>query len=722
MTESVPSRRTLFVYGSLAAAVLAATAVGFYAIKAVRTPATDDIPTTTQPSGDEQRRATASATGSGYAYYQDRLNAAGGEAGNWLLHGRTYAEERFSPLDQINDGNVHELGFDWQFDTQSSRGLEATPIVRDGVLYTTASWSVVYALDATSGKLLWSHDPKVPRAWGRKGCCDVVNRGVAVWDDRVLSATFDGRLIALDARSGTLLWETNTVDRTRNVTITGAPRVLNGKVLIGNAGAEFDVRGYVSAYNVNTGELLWRFYTVPGSIEGPHEHPELEIAAKTWSAEGEWRDTGGGGTVWDSISYDPELNTVYVGTGNGAPHARHRRSPGGGDNLFLSSILALDADTGRMKWYYQTTPADSWDFTATQHMILADLNLSGQTRKVLMQAPKNGFFYVLDRVTGELISAEKLVTVNWASHIENGRPVETGQGDYSREDKLVYPSELGGHNWHPMSYSPQTGLVYVPALERGWIHSPTAFYLFDFNPPPHLDELRRGQPTVDEGGYLKAWDPVTQQLVWQIKNNAYINGGTLATAGNLVFQGTQDGYLNAYNATTGERLLNHFLGTGVIAAPISYAVDGEQYVALMAGFGGATLFMLSDDAAARKYSNAGRLLAFKLGGGEVPMPDPVVVAAIAAAEQPSAPAPDQATQERIAKGEQLYVMNCGFCHGMFGSVSILPDLTRMKPEINAIFKQIVLDGVFEPKGMSSFADVLDEEDVESIRLYLNAGE
>ncbi|QIB64144.1 PQQ-dependent dehydrogenase, methanol/ethanol family [Kineobactrum salinum] len=651
--------------------------------------------------------------------YQQRLLRANHDSADWLLHGRTFEEQRYSSLRAINRDTVADLGLAWQFDTDSTRGLEATPIVRDGVMYTTGTWSVVYALDARTGELLWSYDPEVPGAWARRGCCDVVNRGVALWDDRVLSATFDGRLIALDARTGELLWQTNTVDRSRAVTITGAPRVLDGKVLIGNAGAEFNVRGYVSAYDVGSGELLWRFYTVPGSVDGPHEHPELELAAKTWSEEGEWLDTGGGGTVWDSISYDPELNLVYVGTGNGAPHARFRRSPGGGDNLYLSSIVALDADTGRMRWYYQTTPGDSWDFTATQQMILADMEIDGDQRKVLMQAPKNGFFYVLDRVTGELISAEKLVTITWASHIENGRPVETDQADFSEEDKLIYPSELGGHNWHPMSYSPETGLVYVPALERGWIFSPTDFYLFDFNPPAHLDELRRGQPDVDEGGYLKAWDPVRQKTVWQVKNNTFMNGGTLATAGGLVFQGTEDGYLNAYNDETGERLLHLFLGTGVIAPPITYEVDGEQYVALMAGFGGATLFMLGEDAAARRYVNDGRLLVFKLKGDEVPMPklaEPRYVPSAEAAEQTPTGTVDP---ERLRQGEQLFVRNCGFCHGMYGSRAILPDLTRMSPGINSIFEQIVLDGIFQSRGMASFKDVLSKEEVESIRLYLS---
>ena len=637
-------------------------------------------------------------------------------ADDWPLHGRTWSEERFSPLTQINHENVSTLGLAWLFDMNTVRGLEATPIVHNGVLFTTGTWSVVYAIDAKTGELLWKHDPEVPRSWSRKGCCDVVNRGVAVWDDRVFLGTFDGRLVALDAQTGKLLWEVNTIDRRKPASITGAPRVVNGKVIIGTGGAEFGVRGYVSAYDALSGERVWRIYTVPGSPDGPHEQPELEIAAKTWSRTGEWLATGGGGTVWDSLAFDPELNLLYVGTGNGAPHARHRRSPGGGDNLFLSSILALDADSGQMKWHYQTTPGDSWDYTATQHIILADLAIGGKDRKVLMQAPKNGFFYVLDRTDGELLSAEKYVTVNWASHIENGRPVETGQGDYSREDKLVYPSELGGHNWHPMSFNPGTGLVYIPAQEKGWVHSPDNFYLFDFN-VPHLEQLRRNQPAVEEGGYLIAWDPVRQKPVWQVKNATFINGGTLTTAGRLVFQGTEDGYFNAYDAVTGARLLHLYTGTGIMAPPVSYAIDGEQYIAVMAGFGGATLFMLDAAAAAMKYKNAGRLLVFKLGGTSVPLP-PVRTAS------PSSPAPimQKPGDEHMQQGEKLYVRFCGSCHGMFGSKSILPGLAGMRPEINAIFRNIVLDGAFEAKGMPGFADVLDASEVELIRQYLGASE
>ena len=407
----------------------------------------------------------------------ERIIAADREPQNWLAHGRTYGEQRYSPLQQVNAGNVEKLGLAWSYATGTTRGLQATPIVVDGRMYTTGVWSVVYALDAKTGKELWKFDPEVPRAWGRYACCDAVNRGVALWQDALYVATLDGRLLALDARTGAKRWEVNTIDRTKPYTITGAPRVVKGKVLIGNGGGEYGVRGYFSAYDAVTGKLVWRFYTVPGNPKDGFESPELAAAAKTWT--GEWWVGGGGGTAWDSMAYDPDLDTLYVGTGNGSPWARSIRSPGGGDNLYLSSILALDPDTGRLKWHYQTTPADNWDYTATQHMILADLVIAGRTRKVLMQAPKNGFFYVLDRATGELISADKYIPATWATHVDmkTGRPVETPEADWSQKTQLIIPAAFGGHNWHPMAFNPQTGLVYIPAMQPAGIYPPARDYL-----------------------------------------------------------------------------------------------------------------------------------------------------------------------------------------------------------------------------------------------------
>ncbi|MEJ8567015.1 PQQ-dependent dehydrogenase, methanol/ethanol family [Elongatibacter sediminis] len=635
---------------------------------------------------------------------------------DWPRHGYNAAEQRFSPLAQIQQNNVHELGLAWTHSLQDYRGLEATPIVVDGRMYLTGNWSRVYAFDAATGERLWSHDPEVPGEWARKGCCDVVNRGVAVWQGQVFVATFDGRLLALDAEDGTVLWEVDTIDRQRPYTITGAPRVVRGNVIIGNGGAEFGVRGYITAYDAMTGELAWRFYTVPAAPDGPFEHPELEAAAKTWSEDGAWRETGGGGTAWDSMAYDPELNLLYVGTGNGHPHARHLRSPGGGDNLYLSSILALDADTGRMAWHYQTTPADSWDYTATQSIILADLHIDGKPRQVLMQAPKNGFFYVLDRASGELLSAEKYATATWASHVDlsTGRPVETGQGEYSEQDRLVYPSELGGHNWHSMAFSPQTGLAYIPALEIPWVYSPTDFYLFDLN-VPHLDELRRGQPDVDHGGYLRAWDPVRQKLAWEVRLPALINGGVLATAGDLVFQGSQDGYLHVYSATDGTRLHSIFTGVGIIAAPITYAINGTQYIAVLAGYGGATHFMLSPSAAAHEYQNDGRILVFRLGGEAVPLPPKRAAKTVEAAVNPPTMTPD------IQRGQEIYLRNCGFCHGMSGTTPLLPDLSRVRVMGYDAFRLIVMEGVLATRGMASFSDVLSEEDLENLYQAIAAG-
>jgi PQQ-dependent dehydrogenase (methanol/ethanol family) len=387
----------------------------------------------------------------------ERIIAADKEPQNWLAHGRTYGEQRYSPLQQVNSGNVEKLGLAWSYATGTTRGLQATPIVVDGRMYTTGVWSVVYALDARTGKELWKFDPEVPRAWGRYACCDAVNRGVALWQDAVYVATLDGRLISLDARTGKKRWEVNTIDRTKPYTITGAPRVVKGKVLIGNGGGEYGVRGYFSAYDAATGKMAWRFYTVPGNPKDGFETPELAAAAKSWT--GEWWAGGGGGTAWDSMAFDPELDTLYVGTGNGSPWSRSIRSPGGGDNLFLSSILALDPDTGRLKWHYQTTPADTWDYTATQHMILADLSIEGRTRKVLMQAPKNGFFYVLDRVTGELLAADKYIPATWATHVDlkTGRPVETPEADWSHKTQLIVPAPFGGPQLAADGVQPEDG-------------------------------------------------------------------------------------------------------------------------------------------------------------------------------------------------------------------------------------------------------------------------
>jgi quinohemoprotein ethanol dehydrogenase len=662
-----------------------------------------------------------------------RIVAADREPQNWLAHGRTYGEQRYSPLEQVNDGNVGRLGLAWSFRTGTTRGLQATPLVIDGRLYATGVWSVVYALDAKTGAELWQYDPQVPRTWGRYACCDAVNRGVAAWGDAVFVGTLDGRLVSLDAKTGRKRWEVLTIDRSKPYTITGAPRVVKGKVLIGNGGGEYGVRGYVSAYDARTGKLAWRFYTVPGNPKDGFETAELERAAKTWT--GEWWVHGGGGTVWDSMAYDPELDTLYVGTGNGSPWARSIRSPGGGDNLFLSSILALDPDDGRLKWHYQVTPADNWDYTATQHIVLADLWFGDRPRKVLMQAPKNGFFYVLDRVTGELLAADKYIPATWASHVDlaTGRPVETAEGDWSKQTRLIIPAPFGGHNWHPMAYSPDTGLVYIPAMQPAGIYTPSREYLESgkytrremfWNPgvdwKAYTDTIysllqQTGGALPPDRGFLKAWDPVAKRTRWEIEHPAFWNGGLLATAGNLLFQGTGDGRFVAYAADTGRTLWSVPTMVGIVAPPITYAVDGEQYVAVLAGYGGAGAVTGGDPRtmASGKYLNDGHVLAFKLGG-KTAMPR------IAERNQgiPEPPA-IEATPAQLENGKYAYAANCMVCHGALAvSGGVTPDLRRLSSEKHSIFKQIVFDGVIHSAGMPRMGDLVSVQDVRDIQAYV----
>ncbi|MEM6572940.1 MAG: PQQ-dependent dehydrogenase, methanol/ethanol family [Pseudomonadota bacterium] len=649
----------------------------------------------------------------------DALASTGFEARgdvDWTLHGNDPGEKRFSTLDLINRDNVNRLGLAFEVPLQSTRGIEATPIMVDGTLYLTSTWSRVLAVDAVSGAVKWRFDPQVPRSWARRLCCDVVNRGVAVWGDRVIFGTLDGRLISLNRASGEVVWEIDTlIDRNRWYSITGAPRIVKDKVIIGNGGAEYGVRGYVSAYAVDSGELAWRFFTVPGDPEQPFEHPELQKAAATWEGVPDW--SGLGGTVWDSMAYDAEQNLLYVGTGNGSPWSRDKRSAGGGDNLFLASILALNPDTGELVWHYQTTPGDNWDYTATQQITLADLMIDGEPRKVLMQAPKNGFFYVLDRTDGELISAEPFVHVNWASHVdpESGRPVETGLGEYNSErDAYVFPSPAGGHNWQPMSFSEATGLVYIPTRDVGWVFTPEDDKWFTYG-VDNLEELTGGAKVPDVAGHLKAWDPRQQKVVWQKESTLIWNGGVLSTAGGLVFYGTAAGELLVLDDRNGETLNTIPLGTGVIAPPITYAIDGVQYVALAAGWGGPAFNTMQGTEAAMTFLNSGRLLVFKLDGGPVPMP---------AARPPLAPfhAPDlvQLDSATLEHGRGLYGVHCGACHGFYGSTPLLPDLRRLTPEKHALFSEIVIGGALEANGMPNFSDTFSEADVLAIQAYVTS--
>jgi quinohemoprotein ethanol dehydrogenase len=516
----------------------------------------------------------------------------------WLNHGRDYAETRFSPLARIDAGNVGRLGLAWSWDINGSPGqLESTPIVADGVMYATGTWSTVFALDARTGEVKWKWDPAIVRggraAGGPSACCGPVNRGVALYQGKVYVGLLDGRLVALDAETGDLVWVRQTTTFGGEASITGAPRIVKGRVIIGNGGAEYHgVRGYVTAYDAETGDQVWRFYTVPGDPSKGFENVAMEMAAETWA--GDWWIAGGGGTAWDSFAYDPEADLLYVGVGNGSPWSREHRSAGVGDNLFLASILAIDPDNGELVWHYQTTPGDDWDYTATQSIVLADLVIEGRERKVLMQAPKNGFFYVIDRVTGELISAEAFAHVTWASGIDmaTGRPIETPHARYDETGAWISPGPRGAHNWEPMSWNPDVGLMYIPGQNN------QSFYRRnpDYVPTPGQFSTGTGgtrprevdpPPAPQPAGFLLAWDPVAQSERWRIPYEASRNGGTLTTAGNLVFSGHTDGRIFAHHAATGEKLWEAQLAPGP-ATPITYELDGRQYLTVLAGRGGGT--------------------------------------------------------------------------------------------------------------------------------------
>jgi len=661
--------------------------------------------------------------GSDFNIDAKKLIGANSNQEEWMTHGRTYSEERFSGLKQINENNVDQLGIEWFHDLDSSRGHEATPLVVNGIMFSTGAWSVVFANDASTGELIWKFDPQVPREKAYYLCCDAVNRGVAIWDGKIYFGTLDGRLIALDANNGELIWEKITVEDSNAYSITGAPRIIKDKVIIGNGGAEFGVRGYVSAYDSKTGEMIWRFYTVPGNPEDGFENEAMKLAASTWSGS-KWWEYGGGGTVWDSMAYDPELDLLYIGTGNGSPWNYKVRSPDGGDNLFLSSIIALRPDNGEYVWHYQTTPGDNWDYTATQHIILADLIIDGQNRKILMQAPKNGFFYVIDRLTGELISAENYVRVTWANkiNIETGKPEKTALGDYEEKNRLVSPGALGGHNWMPMSYNPDTGLVYIPAQELYLPFEKDKEYTFKkdnwntgidmtaINPPTNL--LQLGMLVKSIRGRLSAWDPITQKEVWKKYQTLPWNGGILSTAGNLVFQGTSDGELIAYNAKTGDQLWSYDLQTGIVAPPITYSINGKQYLSVVAGYGG--VFALQAGLPP-KYSGGpinGRIVTFALDSKEQ------LPKRIANKIMPKPPE-SMGDMASIANGEKVYHYQCHMCHGA-GALGggVIADLRYMDKATHDDFLAITLGGLYTNKGMVGFSNKISEQDAKDIHAYV----
>jgi quinohemoprotein ethanol dehydrogenase len=530
------------------------------------------------------------------------LKNAGKSGGEWLTYGLDQGESRYSPLNRINTTNVSQLHQAWSYDLGVGGGnQEGTPLVWNGTIYGITNWSVVFAVDARTGKEKWRWDPQVNQAAVRgKICCGVVNRGVAIYQGKIIAPIIDGRLEALDAETGRPVWESRVTYAQDNYTITMAPRIARGKVIIGMAGGELLIRGQFAAFDAETGKFAWRFYTIPGDPSKPFENPALKKAAETWS--GEWWKLGGGGSVWDGMAYDPEADLFYVGTGNGGPWPEQLRQSKGKDNLFVACILAVKPETGELKWYFQPVPGDSWDFDSVQQLLLADITIKGKPRKVIMQANKDGFYYVLDRVTGQFISGKPFAQVTWAKGLDEvtGRPFVNPEAHYGNDSITISPGPGGAHNWAPMSFNPTTGLVYIPTSTNS-----TSNFAIDPNftvkPGRSNTGLKPGgrggaanpappaigpAPTNGERRALVAWDPVTQTERWRAPEGGSIGGGTVTTAGNLVFQVTNDGRLLAYSADKGEKLLEvkTDLGGGM-GPPVTWELDGKQYVTFAGGVG-----------------------------------------------------------------------------------------------------------------------------------------
>ena len=646
------------------------------------------------------------------------LRAADQDSANWLMYGRTYDDHRFSPLNQINEQTVPKLGLAWSREMATTRGLEATPLVKDGVLYTTGSWSVVQALDAKTGDVRWTYDPKVPREHAYFICCDVVNRGVALYRGKVYVGALDGRLIALDEKTGTPVWSMPTVDSGKPYSITSAPRIAKGMVVIGNAAGEYGARGYLSAYDAETGKLAWRTYTVPGNPSLPFESKAMETAAKTWS--GEFWKAGGGGNPWEGVVYDPALDLLYFGTSNAT--AWYRALRGAGDSLYTASILAVHAGNGELAWYFQTTPGDNWDYDATQPLIQADLPIGGRTRKVIMQANKNGFFYVLDRETGEFLSGAPFVTgITWATGLDpkSGRPIEA-PGFAEMKPVIASPSPDGAHNWNPIAFSPATGFVYLAAKSgTQFVHAPNAKW--KYNPvalnlgldPAYDGPLNARLASMPPAkGELVAWDPVKQQAAWRVAEPTIVGGGVLATAGNLVFQGRADGMLAAYRATDGMQLWQFDAGTGIIAPPVTYSVDGIQYLSVMAGWGGSTA-MFNAPGSGPVKPGYGRLLTFTIGGSAT-----LKAPAYGHQEPPTRSLTAKASPRVVHEGNLLFNTHCAGCHGINAVAGPLPDLRYSSKDTLEHIDDIVLGGKRASLGMPSFAKILDASQVRAIQAYI----
>jgi quinohemoprotein ethanol dehydrogenase len=671
-----------------------------------------------------------------------RLANSAHEPDQWLAPGRDTQGTYYSPLAAINDKNAARLGFAWDYHLGTRRGLEGTPVVVDGVMYAPGNWGRVYALNAASGKELWTYDPGVDGQWGRYSCCDVVNRGLVVWKGRVYIASVDGYLHAIDAKTGQRLWKADTLPARGptdfHYAVTGAPVLAGDVIAIGNGGSDFKgARGFVTAVDLETGAFKWRFYTVPRDPKlGPQDQPDLKAAVKTWAADYDWSN-GGGGSAWDGLAYDPDLRLMYIGTGNATPYRGHYDPSMSGDELYVSSIVAVHADSGQLAWYFQEVPGEIWDYDTANKMILADLKVGGKARRVLLQASKNGFFYVLDRATGEFLSGKPFAYMNWTRGLDakTHRPIKQPAADWDKAPALIFPAVFGAHGWQPMSYSPKSGLVYIPVFDAPMIFVDTshrragliegnfdlAFFMpEDYNPDelqslfgklPSLKALASGGPRPESRGIIRAIEPMTGKLVWEQQTHSLWDGGLLSTGGNLVVRGDAAGFISVYAADTGKLLKQIDVGTSVMASPMTYRVNGVQYLSVMAGSGGGMMALpFPKDSAAYRYGNEGRIVTFRLDGSATPKPPPI-------GEQALPPRPaHEGSAAQIAQGEVLYNRYCGRCHA-FGR-GLLPDLRRMSPATQQMFYNIVLDGAYSAKGMARWDDVISRRDAEAIHAYL----
>ncbi|WP_293975245.1 PQQ-dependent dehydrogenase, methanol/ethanol family [Sphingomonas sp.] len=680
-----------------------------------------------QPSGSHGREDTGK-----------RIVEAEKDPANWLTYGRTYSEQRYSPLDQINRSNVGQLKLAWYYDFDTNRGQEGTPLVVDGVIYATTNWSKVKALDAATGKLLWAYDPHVPGNVADRGCCDTVNRGAAYWNGKIYVGTFDGRLVALDAKTGKVVWSVNTIPKDaalgaqRSYTVDGAPRIAKGRVLIGNGGAEFGARGFVSAFDAETGKLDWRFFTVPNPRNEPDHAASDSVlmnkAYKSWSPTGAWTRQGGGGTVWDSIVYDPVTDLVYLGVGNGSPWNYKYRSDGKGDNLFLGSIVAVKPETGEYVWHFQETPKDQWDYTSVQQIMTIDMPIKGKMRHVIVHAPKNGFFYILDAKTGEFLSGKPYVYENWAKGLdEKGRPIYNPDALYTENGKSWYgiPGDLGGHNFAAMAYSPQTKLVYIPAQQVPFLyknqvggfkaHHDSWNLGLDMNKAGVQDDNAEKMKFIrDLKGWLLAWDPVHQRAAFKVDHKGPWNGGILATAGGLLFQGLANGEFHAYDATNGQDLFRFPAQSGIIAPPVTYSVNGKQYVAVEVGWGGIYPFFLGGLARTSGWTvNHSRIVVFSLDGKAKlpPQNDKGFL--------PVKP-PEGYDPKVVQEGYFNFQTYCAACHGDNAEGGgVLPDL-RWSGAIRAreAFYNVVGRGALTAYGMDRFDSSMNPREIEGLRQFI----